>query len=115
MTEKENTLVIVWTSGDREVALKMVFMYTLNSKLRGWWQDIHVIVWGPASKLLSDDIELQEHLQKMREAGVVFEACKRCADLYGVSGKLAELDIVVRPMGRSLTTYIKEGRKVIAF
>ena len=115
MTEKENTLVIVWTSGDREVASKMVFMYALNSKLRGWWQDIHVIVWGPSSKILSDDIELQEHVQKMREAGVVFEACKRCADMYGVSVKLAELGIIVRPMGRSLTTYLKEDRKIIAF
>ena len=25
-------LVIIWTSGDREVALKMAFMYTYNAK-----------------------------------------------------------------------------------
>ncbi len=36
MTEKDDGLVVVWTSGDREVALEIVFMYTLNSKLKGW-------------------------------------------------------------------------------
>ena len=48
-------MVIVWTSGDREVALKMVFMYTLNAKTRGWWEDITLVVWGPSAKLLTED------------------------------------------------------------
>lgn len=29
---KDDTVVILWTSGDIEVAENMVFMYTLNSK-----------------------------------------------------------------------------------
>ncbi len=28
----KDKLVVVWTSGDKEVALKMVFMYTFNAK-----------------------------------------------------------------------------------
>jgi hypothetical protein len=115
MTEKENSLVVIWSSGDREVALKMVFMYTLNSKLKSWWEDVRFIVWGPSSKLLSEDSELQDYLQKIRDAGVVLETCKKCADLYGVSAKLEELGIDVRYMGEPLTTYIKEGRNVITF
>ncbi len=114
MTEKENSLVVVWSSGDREVALKMVFMYTLNSKLKGWWEDVRFIVWGPSAKLLSVDTELQEYLQKMRNAGVILEACKKCADLYEVSAKLEELGINVKYMGEPLTTYIKD-RNVITF
>jgi hypothetical protein len=31
-TGDEPGLVVLWTSADREVALKMVFMYTLNAK-----------------------------------------------------------------------------------
>ena len=33
---KPEELVVVWTSGDREVALKMAFMYTFNSKRFKW-------------------------------------------------------------------------------
>ena len=34
----EDRLVILWTSGDKEVAEKMVFMYTINAKQYEWWQ-----------------------------------------------------------------------------
>jgi hypothetical protein len=37
-------LVVLWTSGDRDVAMNMVFMYTLNAKLAGWWPDVTFIV-----------------------------------------------------------------------
>lgn len=114
MSSEEN-LVVIWTSGDREVALTMVFMYTLNSKVRKWWQNVNFIVWGPSAKLLSEDKELQESIEKMKEAGIVLEACKACADMYGVSEKLGEMGIDVRYIGGALTSYIKEGRKVLTF
>ncbi len=113
MTEKKG-LVVVWSSGDREVALKLVFMYTLNAKTREWWQDICLIVWGPSAKLLSEDRELQEYIQKIKEAGVTIEACKTCADMYGVSESLENLGVDVKYMGEPFTQYINE-RNVITF
>ena len=112
MKESRKGLVVVWTSGDREVALKMVFMYTLNSRLHGWWEDIRLIVWGPSARLLSEDEELKIHMKKMREAGIILEACKACADLYGVSDSLRNLGIDVKYMGKPLTTYIQESHVV---
>lgn len=41
MPANSDKLVILWTSGDREVALKMVFMYGLNAKVKGWWKVLH--------------------------------------------------------------------------
>lgn len=108
-------LVIVWTSGNREVALKMVFMYTYNAKKYKWWEDITLLVWGPSSKLLSEDKELQEYIKKIIESGVVVEACKGCSDMYGVSEKLEELGINVYYTGKVLTDYIKEGRNILTF
>lgn len=115
MNNEKDTLVVLWTSGDREVALKVAFTYALNSKLRSWWQDIRFIVWGPSAKLLSKDRELQDFIAKMKEAGVELEACKACVDQYGVSEPLEKMGINVRYMGEPLTSYIKEGRKVITF
>jgi hypothetical protein len=112
MTE---SLVVVWSSGDKDVALNMVFMYTLNAKLRGWWDDVRLIVWGPSSKLLSKDKDLQDEVIKMKDAGVILEACKACSDRYGVSEELERLRIDVKYMGIPLTEYMKQGRNIITF
>ena len=107
-------LVVLWTSGDRDVALKMVFMYTYNAQINKWWDDITLVVWGPSAKLLTEDAELQEYLGKIIEAGVTVKACKGCADQYGVSDQLEELGITVLYIGKELTDYIKEGRKILS-
>jgi hypothetical protein len=115
MSEKKENLVVVWSSGDREVALKMVFMYTYNAKVKGWWKDITFIVWGPSAKLLSQDREIQNYLKKMMDAGISVEACKACSDMYGVSETLEALGVDVKYMGEPFTDYLKEDRKVITF
>jgi hypothetical protein len=114
MAEKEDSLVVLWASGDPEVALKMVFMYTLNCKLQGWWKEVTLIVWGPSAKILSENIQLQKSIQKMKEAGVILEACKACADLYHVSPKLKELGIDVKYMGQPFTEYLKSDKVVLS-
>lgn len=107
---KPDELVVIWTSGDREVALKMAFMYTLNSKRFKWgWKNVTLVVWGPSSKLLVADKELQERLSKMKDAGVNLLACKKCSDLYGVSGDLRRLGIEVKYMGKPLTDYLRDN------
>lgn len=109
-------LVVVWSSGDREVALKMVFMYVLNSKLNAWWKAVTLVVWGPSSKLVSVDMELQAYLSKIKESGVELLACKRCSDMYGVSGDLEKLGIQVKYMGDPLTSFLRDKNcRVITF
>ena len=108
-------LLVVWTHGDRESALNMVFMYTFNAKKNNWWKDVRLLVWGPSSKLLSQDAELQAYVKKMKDAGVELFACKACADTYGVSGKLAELGIDVKYMGVPLTEMLKTGWVTVTF
>jgi len=102
-------LVVLWTSGDREVALKMAFMYTYNSKRFKWgWKNVTLVVWGPSAKLLASDTELKEHIIEMKEKGVKLLACKKCSDLYGVSDDLKRLGIEVKYMGKPLTDYLRD-------
>ena len=110
--KNSDKLVILWTSADKEVADKMVFMYTYNSKRFKWWEDITLVVWGPSAKLLAEDNDLQKYLKKIMEQGTVVKACKGCADQYGVSEKLEELGITVKYMSE-FTDYIKEGRHIL--
>jgi len=106
---KPDELVVVWTSGDREVAFKMAFMYTMNSKRFKWgWKNVTLVVWGPSSKLLTEDKELQEYISRIKDAGVRVLACKKCSDLYGVSKDLRQLGIEVKYMGKPLTDYLRD-------
>ncbi len=114
-TPVSESMAVIWSSGDREVAKKMVFMYTKNSKLKGWWGRVRLVVWGPSAQLLTTDLELQEELEDLKAAGVELQACKACADLYGVTDKLKSLGIEVIYMGVPLTQMLKTGWTCLTF
>lgn len=109
-----NELYVLWKSGDKEVALSMAFMYTFNSKTKGWWDEVTLIVWGPSAKLLATDDEIQGRVYQMIDAGVHVTACIACAQMYGVVEILENLGIDVRPMGIPLTKLLKSGKIVLS-
>lgn len=115
MENNSNKLAVLWTSGDPEVAEKVCFMYTHNAKKQGWFDEVVLIIWGPSSKLLTENKMLQEYVKKMMDAGIKVEACVHCARMYGVDKQLAEMDIDVKPMGVPLTNYLKDGWKTLSF
>lgn len=111
-----DNLAVLWTSGDPAVAHKVCFMYTHNAKKQEWWGQVQLIVWGPSSKLLAEDKELQAAVKAMMADGVVIKACKACADSYGVSDDLAALGIEVKYMGKPLTRILKAAQwEVVVF
>jgi len=112
---KPSRLLVVWTSGDKEVAVKMVYMYTLNAKKQGWFDEVRFLIWGPSSRLLAEDGELQDYLKRMKEAGVEPVACKACADMYGVSGILEGLGVDVKYMGKPLSDMLESDWIAITF
>jgi len=113
--DESKDLIVLWTSGDKEVALNMVFMYTYNAKKNGWWENITLIVWGPSAKLSAEDKEIADNLKGMMDIGIIVEACKGCSDRYGVSSDLEELGIDVRYIGVDFTNYIKKNNKILTF
>ena len=115
MNDNSNKLAVLWTSGDPEVAEKVCFMYTLNAKKQGWFDEVTLIIWGPSSKLLSENKMLQDYVKRMQDAGVKVEACINCAKMYGVVEKLRSMDIEVKGMGILLTNYLKEGWHTLTF
>lgn len=104
---KKEKLLVLWTSKDKEVALNMVFMYTLNSKFREWFKEVKLVIWGPSTALAAEDQDIKDHIEKMKEIGVVIEACKACCENYGVTDNLLELGIDVKYIGVDFTEYLK--------
>ena len=110
-----NKLLIVWSTSEIEVAKKMVLLYSSVILPRGYWDQAHLMIWGPSAKLLSENVELQEMVDKVKKTGVELSCCVVCSDEYGVTEKLASMDIEMIHTGELLTSALKDEWKVITF
>lgn len=114
--QPESKLTIVWTSGDPEVAHRMVLMYAHAAKTNGWFDEVRLIVWGPSSRLLAADKDVQAKIKAMQNDGVITQACIVCADSYGVTQTLRGLGLEVKGMGKPLSELVKDPSvKVLTF
>lgn len=107
LVTEPNSLVVVWTSGDPDVAHRVALMYTHAAKTNGWFDEVRLIVWGPSQRILVGDKDLQAKIAKMQEDGVIVEACIACAQSFGIVEELRGLNLPVRGMGEPLTNYLK--------
>ncbi len=108
-------LLIVWSSSDVEVAKKMVLLYSSVILPRGYWDEAHLMIWGPSSKLLAENAELQEMVKNIANTGVALSTCVVCTDDYGVTGQLQELGVDPIHTGELMTNALKNDWKVITF
>jgi hypothetical protein len=105
---KKNKLLIVWTNGDKEVAMKLPLLYGSVILERGYWEEAHLMIWGPSIKLAEQDTQVRERLTQMRESGVTMSACVVCTDDYGATEALAELGVENTHTGEMLTECLKD-------
>jgi len=108
-------LLIVWSSGEIEVAKKLVLLYGSVILPRGYWEEAHLMVWGPSAKLLAESSELQEMVAKVIDSGVKASVCVVCSDDYGVTEQLRAMEIEPVHTGEFLTQALKSDWKVVTF
>jgi hypothetical protein len=106
-------LLIVWTTEEVEVAKKMVLLYSSVILPRGYWDEAHLMIWGPSARVLAENSELQAMLKAVQASGVATSACVVCSDDYGVSGKLEALGVRTVHTGEFLTEALQSDWKVI--
>jgi hypothetical protein len=110
-----DTLVVLWVSGDRDVAEKSCLMYTHAAKKYEWFSEVILIIWGPSAKLAAGDEAIRKKLRRMQEDGVVLEACIACSNMLDVTDELKAFGIDVKGMGVPLTEYLKKDHKVLTY
>ena len=111
--DNRKRIYILWTNQDPVSTEKMVFMYALNSKLRKWWDEVIIIVWGGSTKLIAENKQIQDKIKDLIKEGVEFSACKACAEQLGAINVLEKLGIEVKYWGQPLTDIIQNGEKLI--
>jgi hypothetical protein len=110
-----DTLVVLWSSGDIDVAEKACLMYAHAAKKNNWFKEVILIVWGPSEKLLAENLKLKDKIAAMKKDGVIVEACVACSNMYGVTNDLKVCEVDVKGMGVPLTHYLKRGYRVISY
>ncbi len=111
--EKPNTLLVLWTTAERDTAINMVLMYVYNAKVNGWWQDLTLLIWGSSPRLLCEDGLIKEKVAEIRDTGVRVIACKKCAENLGLVEQIEAMGIGVFYTGEFLTDWIKSGAPMI--
>jgi len=106
-------LYVLWTNDNPITAEKMVFMYTINSLIHGWWKKVTLIIWGATAKLVAEDANIQKKIEEALDAGVHITACKACADQLGVTETLEKLNIEVKYWGQPLTEVLKNNEHLL--
>ena len=111
---QHGTLHILWINDNPITAEHMVFMYATNSLLKGWWEHVHLIVWGAATKLLCESEAMQKLVQRFLDEGGEVSACKRCAENLNILEKLESIKGVnVYYIGERFSGIIKGTEKLI--
>ncbi len=111
--EEKNTLYILWTNADLLTSQYMVMMYARNSMLRGWWENVTVVIWGATARLAAENAVIQEEMKLAQNAGVKFSACVACARQLGVVSQLEALGAEVVAWGPLLTEILKNDEKLL--
>lgn len=106
-------LLILWSSGDEEVAKKMVLLYSSVILPRGYWDEAHLMIWGPSAKLLAQNVALQEMVKNVAKTGVALSTCVVCSEEYGVTKTLENLGVEAIHTGELLTEALQHDWKVI--
>jgi len=112
--ETPGRLLVLWTSGDKETAVNMVLMYTINARRRGWWDEVVLLIWGASQRLVAEDSDIQELLSAARDAGVRPIACLGCAQNLNLVAGLQRQNVEVFPTGQFLTDWLTSGSRVLS-
>ncbi|MFO7448389.1 MAG: hypothetical protein R6W90_18665 [Ignavibacteriaceae bacterium] len=110
---KNKELLILWTNDNIGTSLNMVLMYAENAKVLKWWDNLTVLIWGATAKLVAENSEIQNYIQKLLKVNVRVVACRQCAENYDVLDKISAQGIEVFYTGQFLTDWIKEDKRLI--
>jgi hypothetical protein len=108
-------LLVILSSGDREVALEVGLEYPLNAAKAKWMDEVKLIIFGPSEKIAAYDAEVRRKIDELRKAGIEVMACKWCADRMKITGILEEAGIKVVYVGPIISQLLRDGWASLAF
>ncbi len=82
----------------------MVFMYAGNSLRNGWWENVHIIIWGATAKLVCENADVRKLIAEFQAEGGRVSACQRCLERLGLKEQMQSVPgVAVYYVGESFT------------
>lgn len=97
------------------MATSVGLVYPLNAAKNKWMDEVKVIVFGPASRNVAHDAEVQGMLKDCEAAGIEVLVCKWCADKLGVTEAIKQAGFKVLYVGEIMSRLMKEGWSTLTF
>jgi len=105
---------ILWTTDNKETAMHMVCLYAHNALLKGWMDEVEVLVWGASQRLIAEDTEVRAKVEAMIKDGIKIIACLKCADSMDITSPLQSCGIDVFYTGELLSSWIESGESIVS-
>ncbi len=84
-------------------------MYAVNALKHSWMEDVKLILFGPAEKLLLEDPDFEELVRQFMAQERTPVACKFLSDRDGQSAALTNLGVDVEYVGPLISEAIRTG------
>jgi len=103
-----NKIIVIISTANLDKA-RTGMMYAVNALKQGWMEDVKIVFFGPAQKLINEDIELQQYLKEYQNNEKNAVVCKYIADRDNTSKQAEALNMNVEYVGELISGLIKEG------
>ena len=101
-------IVVIISTGEAEKA-RTGMMYAVNAVLKNWMFEVKLIFFGPAQKLLLEDVVMKDYLLQFQQAEGKAFSCKFIADQDENDKETESLGVKVEYVGSMISDLIKEG------
>lgn len=101
------TVVIISTAETEKAYTGL--MYAVNALKNEWMEEVKLIFFGPAEKLLLSDPGMQDFLKQYLELKGEAVACKFISDRDETSVKIGKLGVKIEFVGKMISDLVKDG------
>lgn len=107
-------LTILWTSGEKDVAMKVAFRYADEVVQKNLWREVELLVWGASVLLAGSDADIKSKLLNLMEVGIQVKACIVCADEYEVTQELEDMGIELIMVSEHMNDIIANQKPLLS-
>lgn len=105
----DKSISILWSSYNPNVfenSILPYFKYSCDTKC---WKDVTLIMWGPAVKLLKENVNLQINLAELISKGMKVKACQLSVYKYNAKTELTNIGVDIRDIYGDLTKELQNN------